>query len=271
MDSIVLSAGFASAINHTASHFHDSHQLLYITRGQAQITVSGQEYAAGPGTLVLISRFEAHSVRVTTPDYCRYNIQIAPRISTYDKLMGYPVLSVLTNRPALFRHAVDMSACRELEPLLKEMADEYSCKRPLYRKFLDLQLLQLLLCLSRAHPELISQSGDELALVQQVQSYLEKNYPAHLTLEDLSKTFHLSISYLSHQFKRTAGISVMGYLQACRLAAAKQQLAQTDLPIGRIIDACGYSDSSNFSRTFRAATGLTPTQFRKCYRKPAGE
>ena len=266
MDSIVLSAGFASASSHTASHFHDSHQLLYVTRGQAQITVSGQEYTAKPGTLVLISRFEAHSVHITTSDYCRYSVQISPQISTYGKLIGYSALSVLTNRPAHFQHAVDMSGCPELEPLLEELAAEYTARKPQYQKILDLKFLQLLLYLSRIHPELATQSDAALGLVQQVQAYLEINYPTRLTLEELAETFHLSPSHLSHQFKRIAGISVMGYLQACRLAAAKQQLAQTDLPISQIIDTCGYSDSSNFSRGFRTATGLTPTHFRKHYR-----
>lgn len=266
MNSIVLSAGFASASNHTASHFHDSHQLLYITRGQAQITVSGREYTAKPGTLVLISRFETHSVRITTPDYCRYSVQIAPLVNAYGKMIGYGPLSVLMNRPAHFQHAVDMSGCPALEPLLREMEAEYAARSPLHQNMLDLKFLQLLLYLFRAHPELATQSDAALGLVQQVQAYLEINYPARLTLEELANTFHLSPSHLSHQFKRIAGISVMGYLQACRLAAAKQQLAQTDLAICHVIDACGYSDSSNFSRAFRTATGLTPSQFRKQYR-----
>lgn len=266
MDSIVISAEFGSASSHTASHFHDSYQFLYITRGQAQITVSGREYTAKPGTLMLISRFETHSVRITAQDYCRYSIQISPQVHTYGNLIGYPALSVLTNRPKHFQHAVDMSECQDLLPLLRDMTKECAARNPLRERMLDLKFLQLLLCVSRSHPELTMQSDAALELVQQVQSFLETNYPSRLTLGQLASHFHLSPSHLSHQFKRICGTSVMGYLQACRLAAAKQQLAHTDLPISRIIDACGYSDSSNFSRVFHSATGLTPTQFRKQYR-----
>ncbi len=266
MDSIVLSAAFASASSHKSSHLHDSHQLLYVTRGQAQITVSEKTYCAKPGTLILISRFETHCVEASSPDYCRYTLQISPRVSTYGSMIGYPVLSVLTNRPANFRHSLDMSACPEMETLLCKMVQEKEKNAPMGEKMLDLHFLQLLLYLSRTHPNLVTQEDPALHLVQQVQSFLETNYAAPCSLEDLALRFHLSASHLSHQFKRIAGISVMGYLQACRLAAAKEQLARTDLPVGRIVENCGYSDNSNFSRYFQSVTGLTPTQFRKSHR-----
>lgn len=266
MDSIVLSAAFATASSHKSSHLHDSHQLLYITGGQAQITVSGKAYLAKPGTLVLISRFETHSVDHSTPDYCRYTLQIAPRVSTYGSMIGYPVVSVLTNRPAHFCHALDMCGYPEFEMLLSQMVQEAASGDPVSSKLSDLHFLQLLLYLSRAHPELVTQSDPGLELVQQVQSFLEANYASALTLDGLSRQFHLSTSHLSHQFKRVTGISVMGYLQACRLAAAKQQLVQTDLPVSRIVEACGYSDNSNFSRSFLSATGMTPSRFRRQHR-----
>lgn len=266
MDSIVLSASFSDFSSPKSSHLHDSHQLLYVTRGQAQITVSEKTYSAKPGTLILISRFETHCVEVSSPDYCRYTLQISPQVSTYGSIVGYPVLSVLTNRPAHFCHALDMSGCPEIEDLLSKIVAEKAKNAPMGGKMLDLHFLQLLLYLSRTHPQLVTQGGTALSLVQQVQSFLEASYAAPCTLEMLAQRFHLSASHLSHQFKRVAGVSVMAYLQACRLAAAKEQLAQTDLPIGSIVEICGYSDSSNFSRYFQSVTGLTPTQFRKMHR-----
>jgi two-component system response regulator YesN len=49
----------------------------------------------------------------------------------------------------------------------------------------------------------------------------------------------------------------------CRLSAAKNLLSSTDKGIKEIIDLCGFSDESNFSRTFREKVGMTPTEFRK--------
>lgn len=266
MNSVVLSASFTQFSSRMASHHHDSHQLLYVTQGQAQITVSDCTYQAKPGTLLLISRFETHCVQSSSPDYCRYTLQISPQVAKYGNLVGYPVVSVLTNRPAHFCHALDLSGYPEFEKLLLQMVQEKSANAPMGDKLLDLHFLQLLLYLSRACPQLVTQSDPALHLVQSVQTFLEANYAACITLEALAQHFHLSPSHLSHQFKRVAGVSVMGYLQACRLAAAKQLLAQTDQSIGSIVDACGYSDNSNFCRYFRDVTGLTPSQFRKIHR-----
>jgi len=87
-----------------------------------------------------------------------------------------------------------------------------------------------------------------------------------VSLGELAEECHMSISYLSHLFKETTGMSVMEYLNACRMLAAKKYLATTDLPIGEIVTMCGFSDDSNFSRNFKQKTGMTPSEFRRNYR-----
>ncbi len=58
----------------------------------------------------------------------------------------------------------------------------------------------------------------------------------------------------------------MEYLKSCRMANAKQMLAETDYSIGEIVEKCGFSDNSNFSRTFKNLTDLSPSDFRKKYK-----
>jgi AraC-like DNA-binding protein len=89
------------------------------------------------------------------------------------------------------------------------------------------------------------------------------------SLASLSEEYGMSVSHLSHLFKRITGNSVMGYLLSCRLAGAKKYLAETPMEIGHIVEKCGFTDASNFSRTFRRQTGLTPSQFRMQF-SPAG-
>ena len=48
-----------------------------------------------------------------------------------------------------------------------------------------------------------------------------------------------------------------------RLAAASEMLRSDTASIIEIAHACGFSDHSAFTRTFRAATGVTPSQYRK--------
>ena len=104
------------------SHFHDGYQLIYVVKGGARVTVSGKEYEAKAGTLVLIGRLESHKITDETADYCRYTVRIDPQIATHSGLLGENLFSLLTNRPEQFRHAVDMG--NSLEPLLRQMLEE---------------------------------------------------------------------------------------------------------------------------------------------------
>ncbi len=99
-----------------------------------------------------------------------------------------------------------------------------------------------------------------------LQHRFAEQYDDPYTLEALAKEYNVSPSSLSHRFKEVTGMSVMEYLLSCRLAAAKNLLIETDLPIGEIVEQCGFSDSSNFSRTFKARTGLSPSAFRNLYK-----
>ena len=103
-------------------------------------------------------------------------------------------------------------------------------------------------------------------LILKLQKEFEENYSLYYSLEDLAKQYNISVSSLSHQFKKITGMSVMDYLLSCRIASAKNFLAKTNLSISEIVELCGFSDNSNFSRTFKARIGVSPTDFRKRYK-----
>ena len=53
------------------------------------------------------------------------------------------------------------------------------------------------------------------------------------------------------------------------MSKAKKLLLATDWKIIDIAASCGFQDVSNFNRTFRARTGLTPTAYRRAFDVPA--
>lgn len=263
MESMILSAEYSENIHHKLMHYHDCHQLLYITHGRILITVSGNKYAVGPGTAVLISRFEEHSIQVESESYQRYTLRITPEAGLSD-----PLLSLLVNRPESFRHALQLHDASGAEMLLKRILQEFTGNDPLNGKMMDLLLFQLLIDIYRAQPQTLPYREDALALVRSIQHQFETDYASQCTLQSLSAQYHISQSHLSHLFKDITGTSVMGYLNSCRFAAARRYLAETDLEVGRIVELCGFSDCSNFSRSFKASTGYSPTAYRsKFYHK----
>lgn len=260
MSSLVLYAKYVNDLGKISSHYHDCCQILYVTEGSAIITVGGRSYHANTGTLILISRFEHHSVQITEDTYSRFALRISPRHS--ESTPFHHLLSLLVNRPQNFCHALHLP---EAEDYIQKIVSEWNATHPMRETMLDLMLYELLILISRSHPELLPEDRQTIKSVSQVQQYLQDQYQTRITLEYLSQEFHISQSYLCHQFKLLTGQSVMGYLTSCRLAAAKQQLSHTSDSITKVMTDCGFSDSSNFSRTFKAYTGYTPTDFRLKY------
>ena len=131
-------------------------------------------------------------------------------------------------------------------------------------KMLDSMLTRLLVLLYRKRPELfLTDENRNTEIVRELQSKFEKDYSEHFSLSELALGYHISESHLSHIFKNVTGYAPIEYLMSCRLSAAKNLLSSSDKSIKEIIDLCGFSDESNFSRTFKKKVGMTPTEFRK--------
>lgn len=267
MGSLVISAEYSDTMNHMATHYHDCHQLIYLAKGQATFTVSGHCYPICSGTLVLISRFEEHSIQVESDSYQRFTLRISPEISNHDSTSADPLFGLLVNRPKNFQHTTRISSESDIEQLLHRIVKEKKKNDSLSDKMLDALLMQLLIIVYRADPERIYCDGEDVHLVRQIQKQFETDYAGVFSLESLSQQYHISPSYLSHMFKKVTGTSVMGYLTSCRFAAAKRYLAESELEVGRIVELCGFSDNSNFSRSFKTATGFTPSEFRNQFRR----
>lgn len=265
---ILLSADFYNGVSIKQPHYHDCHQIIYVTGGSAQIRVNEVQYQAKAGDLVIFSRLEQHAVTGQSRDYQRYVLKLDPELPAGGE-HAYRLYAILFNRPEGFHNVIEMQDRQgTVHPLFDEILREWASPKPMGGALLDLLVQQLLIYCYRRIPEVFSTMEDGcLQLVQQIQTQFQRDYKNVITLHSLAQTYNLSVSYLSHLFKKATGSSVMGYLQSCRIAAAKKYLAETNLRIGEIVEQCGFSDTSNFSRTFRSITGLSPTNFRKKYQK----
>ena len=265
---MILSAVYSEGQAHKHRHYHDCYQILYIVRGSAQVEVGGQIHHASTGSLLIFSRLEQHSITARSNDYCRYVLEISPQISV-DSQFSPKLSSVLVNRPEGFSNCVQTEEDGGmLEQLLRQLVEERRSSALLSEEMQNLLLQQLLIHIQRQLPNPMPEISDEsFTVVHQIQKRFEHHYSQSITLAQIAKDYGLSASYVSHIFKKVTGHSVMGYLQSCRLAAAKKYLAGTGQSIGEIVDSCGFSDSSNFSRTFKEQVGCTPSEFRKKYSK----
>ncbi|MBQ8431511.1 MAG: helix-turn-helix transcriptional regulator [Clostridia bacterium] len=261
----VLSVGYADTPLRLHSHYHEGHQLLFVVGGETDVTVGTQHYHMEPGSLLLLSRLEEHSIHGATPEYRRYTLRVAPEASTPSNQENALLFSVLVNRGAGFRHVIALGDRAPIfEDLFAEMAREYASEAPMREEMLALLFRRFLILLLRHAPHLfLTEANRSTRLIQAIQQRIEQDCRENTPLTKLAEEYHVSTSHLAHLFKRITGYALMEYRQACRLTTAKGLLSSTQKSIKEIVEICGFGDESNFSRKFREKTGMTPSEFRR--------
>jgi AraC family transcriptional regulator len=72
--------------------------------------------------------------------------------------------------------------------------------------------------------------------------------------------------HLARTFRRHYHCTVGEYMRQLRVNFACRQLREGSRPLMEIALAVGFSDQSQFSRTFKRVMGLTPAAFRAATR-----
>lgn len=107
-----------------------------------------------------------------------------------------------------------------------------------------------------------SQDARKMTQIRPAIDYIHGHYSEPITLAEIAKASHLSISRLAHLFKEQMGITPIDYVTGVRIERAKELLLGTDQSCTEICFEAGYTNHSYFTRTFKALVGMTPRQFR---------
>ncbi len=91
----------------------------------------------------------------------------------------------------------------------------------------------------------------------------ERDLSAEVTPAWFANRSKLSSQRLARLTKRLFGLTPNQFITTSRIAAASRMLRETDQTVAEIAHACGFYDHSAFTRAFRSAAGMTPSEFRK--------
>jgi two-component system response regulator YesN len=107
-----------------------------------------------------------------------------------------------------------------------------------------------------------SQDIKKMSQLKPAIEFMQYNYASPLTLADIAKAAHLSVSRLAHLFREQMGVTIVDYLTNIRINHAKRMLLTTEHNCTRICYDVGYNNQSYFTRVFKQIVGLTPREFR---------
>ena len=87
---------------------------------------------------------------------------------------------------------------------------------------------------------------------------MENNIEDPLTPDEISDVIGLSTRQLERLFAKHVGVSPKRYYLGLRLEKARDLLRQTDFSVTDVCVACGFKSLSHFSKSYRAAYGISP-------------
>jgi AraC family transcriptional regulator, arabinose operon regulatory protein len=99
--------------------------------------------------------------------------------------------------------------------------------------------------------------------IRKAMTYLADDPARPFSISDLAAHCGLSLSRLSHLFKKQVRITPRQFSENLRLELAAQLLAHTGLSVGEVAYKAGFTDPLYFSRRFARAFGRTPRLARK--------
>lgn len=99
-------------------------------------------------------------------------------------------------------------------------------------------------------------------IVEEVDKCIEERSDETLTLSSLAKKLGYSEFYISRKFREISGLHFRDYLRQRTLAFALKEVRDTSRGLLEIALDYGFSSHEAFSRSFKEAYGITPSDYR---------
>lgn len=98
-------------------------------------------------------------------------------------------------------------------------------------------------------------------IVTTIQAYVREHYK-DATLEGVSRLVHMNPQYISKYFKEKTGENFSDFVVRVKMNKAAELLNDINYKVYEISEMIGYSNSKNFTRSFRKYFGKSPREFR---------
>ena len=98
--------------------------------------------------------------------------------------------------------------------------------------------------------------------IGRLDAYIVEHLARRITVIELAQVACLSPSHFHAQFKDSVGLTPHQYLLQTRLDRAARMLRESNLPLVRIAEECGFSSQSALTTAMRRYMGLTPKRLR---------
>ncbi len=105
------------------------------------------------------------------------------------------------------------------------------------------------------------------ATISDCQAWIADNYAKTRPVERMIERSGLNSRTFSRRFRSATGFAPIEYVLALRIEEAKQMLETDTLSVDDVGTLVGYDDPASFRRVFKRGVGLSPSAYRKKFRR----
>ena len=110
--------------------------------------------------------------------------------------------------------------------------------------------------------ETVDENALPSRMVEALDKYIRDNAADDISNTEIGAIFGYHPFYISKVLKDRKGTTLRQYIIAYRLKLAKKLLTESAKSVNEISEECGFNDPSYFTKTFKAAFGMTPKDYR---------
>ncbi|WP_417887771.1 helix-turn-helix domain-containing protein [Zunongwangia sp.] len=229
------------------THLHEEHhQLIFMIKGTLHITVDKKQYFLPERFIGLI------------PAKCAHNLQ-----SRNERVKMFLIYFPNSIKLEQFLPLTSNSFVLENLLYISQQSEQLNKKKHLELYNFTYSFLEMIKTIDslQSFPlkGFISSKNERL---QNVLSFIDKNYQEQINLTQIADKFGFSVRNLTRLFKKEM-MSFTNYLNHVRIIHAIELFTDYNEDIEKVGYSVGYNTLSNFSRTFKKFTGQSPTAFIK--------
>jgi two-component system response regulator YesN len=99
-------------------------------------------------------------------------------------------------------------------------------------------------------------------IIEPAVKYINENFSTELlNISKLSAMCDITPEYFRKIFREYFGNSPIAHINEMKVSRAKELISSGMYSLGEICELSGYSDFSHFSREFKKATGVPPSEY----------
>ncbi len=251
---------------------HDFWEFLYVDKGEVEVKADVQRYILKQGEMIFHKPNEFHNLWAngkTAPNLivisfeCKSKAMIffenkIIRIGDFEKNL---LAQIIQEAQKAFSFPLNIPSLKKLE---KNTHSPFGCEQ-LIQLYLELFLISLVRkgnCVRKEKQlSFAAKENSHEDITHKIIAYLNENAASNLHFEDVCRFSKLSKTSLKTIFKEKTGFSVMEYFKKLKIEAAKKIIREEQYNFTEVAVGLGFSSLQHFSRRFKQATDMTPSEY----------